>query len=136
MLRAGSEVANPGILSFLRSVPRAKTRADSVLGAEQSSGGADPGYSRELDSEGGRPAAATETPGCGGPRRLDSRDRSGLNQPLLGNSSHVQGDPVGQAQADVHGPVQAAESPLPTVRRGTRIKQQTNYYQAGQAGLE
>ena len=136
VLRAGSEMANPGILRVLRSVPRAKAGADSVLGGEQSSGGADPGYSRELDSEGGRPAAATETPGRGGPRRLDSRDRSGLNQPLLGSSSHVQGDPVGQAQADVHGPVQAAECPPPTVRRGTRIKQPTNFYQAGQAGLE
>ena len=129
-------MSNPGILSVLRSVPRAKTRAESVLGSEQSSGRPDQGCSRELDSEGGRPAAAAETPGRGGPRRLDSRDRSGLNQPLLGNSSHVQGDPVGQAQADVHGPVQAAESPLPTVRRGTCIKQPTNFYQAGQAGLE
>ena len=97
-------------------MPRAKAGADSVLGAEQSSGGADLGYSRELDSEGGRPAAATETPGCGGPRRLDSRDRSGLNQPLLGSSYHVQGDPVGQTQADVQVQVQAAECPPPTVR--------------------
>ena len=103
-------MANPGILSVLRSVPRTKAGADSMLGAEQSSGGADPGYSRELDSEGGRPAAATETPGRGGPRPLDIRDRSGLNQPLLGSGSHVQGDgvhrdPVGQTQADVQVPV-------------------------------
>ena len=34
-------MANPGILRVLRSVPRAKAGADTGLGAEQSSGGAD-----------------------------------------------------------------------------------------------
>ena len=68
MLRAGSKMSNPGILRVLRSVPRARTRTESVLGTGRSSGGPYQGCSRDLDSEGGRPAAAVDTPGRGGPR--------------------------------------------------------------------
>ena len=136
MLRAGSEMANPGILSVLRSVPRAKTRAESVLGSEQSSGRPDQSCSRELDSEGGRPAAAVDTPGRGGSRRLDGQDRSDSSQQLLGSSSPVQGDRVhGDQVRPEQVPVQIAEASPPTVRRGSRIKQPTNFYQAGQSGM-
>ena len=75
VLQAGSEMSNRGILSVLRVLPRARTSTESVLGTGQSSGGPDQGCSRELDSEGGRPAAAVDTPGCGGPRRLDGQVR-------------------------------------------------------------
>ena len=113
-------------------MPRARTRTESALDTGQSSGGPDQGYSRELDSEGGRPAAAVDTPGRGGPRRLDGQDRSDSSQQLLGSSSPVQGDrvhgdPVGPEQV----PDQLAEVPLPTVRRGSRIKQPVKFYQAG-----
>ena len=141
VLRAGAEVANPGILGVLRSMPRLKAGADSVLGAGQSRGGADPGYSRVLGPEGGPAAAATGTSGLGGSRQLlDSRDRSGLSHPPLGSSSPVQGDvegvhrdQVGQTQAEVLVPVQTADCPCqpPTVRQGTRIKHPTYFYQAG-----
>ena len=132
MLRAGSEMSNPDILSVLMSVPRARTRTESVLGTGQRSSGPDQGCSHELDSEGGHPGAAVDTPGRGGPRRLDGQDRADSSQQLLGSSSPVQGDivhgdPVGPEQV----PVQIVEGSPPTVRRGSRIKQPTNFYQAG-----
>ena len=83
MLRAGSEMPNPGILRVLRSLPRAGPTAESVLGTGQSSGGQGQGGSRELGSEVGRPAAAGDTPGRGGLRRLDGQDRSDSSQQLL-----------------------------------------------------
>ena len=133
VLRAGSEMSNPGILRVLRSLPRAGPTAESVLGTGQSSGGPGQGGSRELGSEVGRPAAAGDTPGRGGPRRLDGQDRSDSSQQLLGSSSPVQADgvPVGPEQV----PDQLAEVPLPTVRRGSRIKQPVKFYQAGQSGM-
>ena len=123
-------------------MPRFKAGADSVLGAGQSRGGADPGYSQVLGPEGGPAAAATGTSGLGGPRQLlDSRDRSGLNHPQLGSSSPVQGDvggghrdQVGRTQAEGLVPVQTADCPPqpPTLCRVTRIRQPTDFYQAGQ----
>ena len=112
VLRAGSEMSNPGILRVLRSLPRAGPSAESVLGTGQSSGGPGQGGSRELGSEVGRPAAAGDKPGRGGPRRLDGQDRSDSSQQLLGSSSPVQADgvPVGPEQV----PDQLAEVPLPT----------------------
>ena len=91
------------------------------------------GGNRELGSEVGRPAAVGDTPGRGGPRRLDGQDRSDSSQQLLGSSSPVQADgvPVGPEQV----PDQLAEVPLPTVRRGSRIKQPVKFYQAGQSGM-
>ena len=133
VLRAGSEMSNPGILRVLRSLPRAGPSAESVLGTGQSSGGPGQGGSRELGSEVGRPAAVGDTPGCGGLRRPDGQDRSDSSQQLLGSSSPVQADgvPVGAEQV----PDQFAEVPLPTVRRGSRIKQPVKFYQAGQSGV-
>ena len=81
VLCAGAEMANPGILGVLRSMPRLKAGADSVLGAGQSRGGADPGSSRVLGPEGSPAAAATGTSGLGGSRQLlDSRDRETLKE--------------------------------------------------------
>ena len=87
VLRAGSEMSNPGILRVLRSMPRAGPSAESVLG--QSSGGPGQSGSRELGSEGGRPAAVGDTPGRGGLRRPKGQDRSDSSQPLLDSSSPV-----------------------------------------------
>ena len=126
-------MSNPGILKVYRSLPRAGPSAESVLGNGQSSGGPGQGGSRELGSEVCRPAAAGVTPGRGGPRRLDGQDRSDSSQQLLGSSSPVQADgvPVGAEQV----PDQFAEVPLPTVRRGSRIRQPVKFYQAGQSGM-
>ena len=117
VLRAGSEMSNPGILRVLRSMPRAGPSAESVLG--QSSGGPGQSGSRELGSEGGRPAAVGDTPGRGGFRRPDGQDRSDSSQPLLDSSSPLQahGIPVEPEQV----PDQAGVVSLPTVRRGSRI---------------
>ena len=55
------------------------------------------------------------------------------SQQLLGSSSPVQADgvPVGPEQV----PDQLAEVPLPTVRRGSRIKQPVKFYHAGLSGM-
>ena len=126
---------------MLRAVPRLQAGADSGLGTGQSIVRADPGHSRVLGLPEGGPAAAAATgsPGPGGSRQLpESRDRSGFDRPPLGSSSPLQGDiegvhRVGQAQAEVLYPDQVADSPPPppTVRRGTRVKNPTNFYQAG-----
>ena len=131
VLRAGSEMSNPGILRVLRSLPRAGPSAESVLG--QSSGGPGQSGSRELGSEGGRPAAVGDTPGRGGLRRPDGQDRSDSSQPLLGSSSPVQADGVPVEPEQV--PDQAAKVSLPTVRRGSRIKKPVKCYQAGESGM-
>ena len=123
VLRAASEMANLGILRVLRSSPRAEASADSVL--VQSSGGPGQSGSRELGSEGGRPAGAAgaaggDTPGRGGLRRLGSQDRLDTRQPLLSGSLPVQADRVlvePEQNSD-----QAAEVALPTVRCGSRVK--------------
>ena len=97
-----------------------------------------PSHSRVLDLHEGGPvaAAAAENPGPG--RTESGQDRSGGDRPPLGSSSPVQGDievvhQIGRAQAGVLNPDQVADSPppLPTVRRGSRIKHQTDFYQAG-----
>ena len=131
MLRAGSEMSNPGILRVLRSMPRAGPSAESVLG--QSSGGPGQSGSRELGSEGGRPAAVGDTPGRGGLRRLGSQDRLDTRQPVLSGNLPVQADgvPVETGQ----GPGQAAEVALPTVRRSSRVKKKVTCYQAGDSGM-
>ena len=61
--------------------------------------------------------------------------RSGSARPPLGSLSHLQEESegvhrVGQGEAELPYPVQVADSP-PTVRRGTRIRNKTDIYQAG-----
>ena len=129
-------MANPGILRVLRSSPRAGPSAESV--PVQSSGGPGQSGSRELGSEGGRPAGAAgaagaDTPGRGGLRRLGSQDRLDTRQPLLSVGLPVQADgvPVEPEQSSD----QAAEVSLPTVRRGSRVRKQVPCYQAGESGM-
>ena len=143
MLRAASELANPGILKVLRSSPRAGPNAESV--PVQSGGGPGQSGSRELSSEGGLPGAGAAgaaggdtpgrgyTPGRGGLRRLGSQDRLDTRQPVLSGNLPVQADgvPVETGQ----GPGQAAEVALPTVRRGSRVKKKVTCYQAGDSGM-
>ena len=120
---------------MLRAKPRLQAgRADSGLGTGQSTVRADPGHTRVLGlPEGG---SSSGSPGPGGSRQLpESRDRSGLGRPSLGSLSPLQEGcegvrRVGQAEAKVPCPVQVADSP-PMVRRGTRIRNKTNIYQAG-----
>ena len=150
VLRAASEMANPGILRVLRSSPRAGPNAESV--PVQSGGGPGQSRSRELSSEGGLPgagaagtgaagatgsagaagAAGGDTPGRGGLRRLGSQDRLDTRQPVLSGNLPVQADgvPVETGQ----GPGQAAEVALPTVRRGSRVKKKVTCYQGGAEG--
>ena len=145
MLRAASEMANPGILRVLRSSPRAGPIAESV--PVQSGGGPGQSGSRELSSEGGLPgagaagtgaagaagAAGGDTPCRGGLRCLGSQDRLDTRQPVLSGNLPVQADgvPVETGQ----GPGQAAEVALPTVRRSSRVKKKVTCYQAGDSGM-
>ena len=120
---------------MLRAKPRLQAgRADSGLGTGQSTVRADPGHTRVLGlPEGG---SSSGSPGPGGSRQLpESRDRSGSARPPLGSLSPLQEESegvhqVGQGEAEVSYPVQVADSP-PTVRKGTRIRNKTNIYQAG-----
>ena len=65
VLRAASEMANPGVLRVLRSLPRAGgPSAESV--PVQSGGGPGQSGSRELSSEGGLPGAGAAGAGTAG----------------------------------------------------------------------
>ena len=120
---------------MLRAKPRLQAgRADSGLGIGQSTVRADPGHTRALGLlEGG---SSSGSPGPGGSRQLpESRVRSGSARPPLGSLSLLQEESEGvprveQGGAENQNPVQVAQSP-PTVRRGTRIRNKTDIYQAG-----
>ena len=120
---------------MLSAKPRLQAgRVDSGLGTGQSTVRADPGHTRVLGlPEGG---SSSGSPGPGGSRQLpESRDRSGPARPSIGSLSPLQEGcegvhRVGQGEAEVPCPVQVADSP-PTVRRGTRIRNKTDIYQAG-----
>ena len=145
VLRAASEMDNPGILRVLRSSPRAEPGAmsasgQSSAGSGQSSGQARSGQagSRGQGSESGVPASAAgaaggDTPGRGGLRQLGSQDRSETGQSLLTGNIPVQADgvPVEPKQSLD----QAAEVALPILRRGSRVKTKVTPYQAGDLGM-
>ena len=89
VLRAGAELANPGLLGVLRAMPRLHG-ADSGFSTGQGKGRSDPSHSRVMCLFEGGPAAAAAT-GSPGPRGT-GRYRSGVDSPQLGSSSPVQGD--------------------------------------------
>ena len=125
--------ANPGLLRVLRAKPGSQAgRADSGLGTGQSTARVDPGHTRVLGLPGGGSSSGSPR---GSSYLPESRDRSGSASPPLDSFSPLQEESEGvprveQGGAEIQNPVQVAQSP-PTVRRGTRIRNKTDIYQAG-----
>ena len=140
VLRAASDMDNPGILKVLRSSPR----AEPVVGSAPEQGSAGPGQSRVQarpgqtgssgqDSEGSAGAVGGGTPGRGGLRQSGSQDRSVTGGSVLSGDISVQDDAVAVGPRQDIG--QAAEVTLPVLRRGNRVKSQVIPYQAGESGM-
>ena len=116
---------------MLRAKPGSQAgTADSGLSTGQSTAKVDPGHTLGLPGGGsssGSPRGSSYLP--------ESRYRSGSASPPLDSFSplqeEIEGVPrVEQGGAEIQNPVQVAQSP-PTVRRGTRIRNKTDIYQAG-----
>ena len=137
VLRAGAELADPGLLRVLRAGPGTQAgRAESGLGVRDGTGQstvrAGPSHTRVLGLPGGGSSPGSPR---GSSHLPEGRDRSGSGCPPLGSLSPLQegggGVPrVGQCEAETQNPDQVAQSP-PPVRRGTRVRNKTDIYQAG-----
>ena len=134
VLRAASEMDNPGILRVLRSSGAVLAPGQSngepapgaVLAPGQSSGQAKPGQAGSREQGSG---AGGGTPGRGGLRQLGSQDRLETGLSLLKGNFPVQAAESGQG-LDL-----AAEVDLPALCRGSRVKKIVTPYQAGDSGM-